>query len=272
MIPGPERRTSGTEATLGAFGEFTRQTLVPILLYKSIFTGEWFNELVRQDPDRATREALVRMSQATLREAIEVLATMRDWESGQGDIDGSVEFLEVVQRRVLRDLMRIKEGSTEVLVLAAMRAPTAATRDRLLYLADLDRQHADALRTLLGANRLGESLDRVPGGGRGISVGAHEGRGDAATLGERVRTLLGVVVEQGDRPTRLVLSHASLRHLRDEHHVAADGTVFGLPVDVDFGWEGECFSIVTDARVGLAEVLSFSQAPRPGRDLVGQGD
>lgn len=266
-MTGPER-SSAPEATLGAFGEFTRQTLVPILLYKSIFVGEWFSEMVSHHAERGTREALTRMGQATLREAIEVVASMRDWDAGQGSAESREAFVSALQRRMLLDLMRLKEGNTEALVLAAMRAPTAPVRDRLLYLADLDRQHADGLRTLLGADRVGEALERTGGDAR--PVGAQSGRGDAATLGANVRAQRDAIVANGDRPVRLVLSQAAMRHLRDEGGVSPSGTVFDLPVDVDFGWEGECFAVHTDARVSLAEILTYSRAPRAGGDLLGE--
>lgn len=264
------QRISEAEVTLSTYSTFTRQALAPILLYKSLFLGDWFHQAVQHSADDSVRRVLTRVSTETLREMIEVLVAMRDWDAGQADPEAAQAFVQELNVRLLQDLLRVKEGGNELVMLAAMRAPTDAVRERLMRLADLDRVHADQLRVLLGARSLLTSIDRASSSGKGAgsaAVGAHSGRDSGRTLGESIQHSLARMHDQGDQPERLVLSHVALRHLRDEGHVKQDGTAFGLSVDVDFGWEGECYSVITSSRVRLAELLTLNQSPK-GEDLL----
>jgi len=239
------------EATLGAYHASSRRTLVPLLAYKGPFLAEWFGEIIRHEEDADVREALAGIARDTLRETIEILATMSAWE--QTRIDPSPEHGRLLQRRAIHDLLRLKEGSSEVVLLTGMQAPTQELRARLVALADRDREHADLLRRLLGSGALASLRARPQGDGQ---LGAHEGRTHGSTLAASVRARVREMEESGVRVDRLVLSAVSLRHLRDEGEVKPDGTALGLPVDVDFGWRGEGFALVTDARASLAEVVS----------------
>lgn len=241
------------ETTLSAYRPTTRQALVPLLAYKAPFVGEWFAALTRHEPDPHVRARLARMNLDTVRETIELLAVVSAWERLPVDDDSLRQHAANVHRRALHDLMRLKEGSAEVVLLTGMVAPTAELRDRLVALADVDRVHADELRELMGAAALAELRGRPEQGG---ALGAHEGRVEGSTLSESVRDRLAQLESAGVRPTRLVVSPTALRHLRDEGVGMPEGIALGLPVDVEFGWRGECFSIQTDARVTLAEIIS----------------
>lgn len=264
------QRISEAEATLSSYSSFTRQTLAPLMLYKSLFLSDWFKQVVQHASDDSMGRALTRMSAETLREMIEVLVAMRDWDAGQADAETAHLFVQDLNMRLLQDLLHLKEGSNELVMLAAMRAPTDDVRNRLMRLADLDRVHADQIRVLLGARTVMTSLDRVaaPSARRETTtLGAHSSRAQGSTLGESIEQHVEVMREQGDSPERLILSHVALRHLRDEKHVQPDGTAFGLPIDIDFGWEGECYTILTSSRVRLAELLTLNKSPK-GEDLL----
>ncbi|HWH08703.1 MAG TPA: hypothetical protein VNX21_05845, partial [Candidatus Thermoplasmatota archaeon] len=153
---------------------------------------------------------------------------------------------------ILRDLLVVKEGNNEAVLYLAMRAPTDELRRKLVRLADRDRVHADVLRALLGA----EVPRDVEADAEGAALGAREARAGGGTLSHSIRQDLQRLQASGCQVVRLVLSPAAMRHLRDEGAIARDGTAFGLPVDVDFGWGGECHAFVTDERVRLSELLS----------------
>lgn len=255
---------------MGAFDTRTRHLLVPMLMYKSVFMGEWFAALVRNERDAAVQAALEHVSRDTLRETLEVLDVMRAWESARVPPEAEDDLIQHLNRRLLQDLMSVKEGNNEVLVMTAMRAPTQALRARLLDLAERDREHADELRVLLGVDALTTSLSGVDGragggrdGGRDDaqrpSLGAAAGRAEGETLGTSIAATVHRLRDAGETPSRLLLSHVALRHLRDEGAISAEGTAFGLPVDVDLGWRGECFAVLTDDRTRLSEILSMSE-------------
>lgn len=250
MDSGP-RRSGVVEAALGGFRGPTRRLLVPLVTYKSVFLGDWFEEVARQERDPATRKALLGIVRDTLVEAIELLETMRAWERGVSP--GNDELASTLQAHALGELVELKQASTEALVLAAMHAPTAELRARLMRLADLDRQHAGIVRALMGVPEFPVQEhardDESP-------LGVQRGRDPKATIARSVERAVQELRARGSTPTRLVVSGATLRHLRDEGVVLGDGTVHGLPVEVDFGWRGDVFAIETDERVRLAELLS----------------
>ena len=265
------------ETTLGAFDTRTRHLLVPMLMYKSVFMGEWFAALVRHERDASVQAALEHVSRDTLRETLEVLDVMRAWEAARVPREAEEDLIHHLNRRLLHDLMSVKEGNNEVLVMAAMRAPTQALRARLLELAERDREHADELRVLLGVDALTTSLRGVNASAGGIhgargddddddtiagraSVGAAAGRAEGETLGATIAATIDELRDAGEAPARILLSHVALRHLRDEGAISPDGTAFELPVDVDLGWRGECFAVVTEDRARLSEILSMSES------------
>lgn len=245
----PTRR-SAAEATLGAFDPPMRDLLVPLLMYKSVFLGEWFVALASHERDVDVREALGSIHRDTLREAIELVEAARAW--GDLPLDaGSLEaVVPVLQRRILQDLLELKEGSTEAVLYAAMRAPTDELRRLLVSLADRDRAHGDVLRALLGTAGAAARREGPE------SPGVREQRAGEGTLSRSIRKDIDGVRQAGHEPVRLVLSAITLRHLRDEQQVSPDGTAFDLPADVDFGWRGESYAIETSERVRLAELLS----------------
>lgn len=247
----PSRR-SAADATLGAFQPPVRDTLVPLLLYKSVFMGDWFEEMLGQERDERVRATLAAVARDTFREAIEVIDTMRAWQGLPTEPDTMEALIQTLQRRILHDLLVFKEGNNEAVLYAAMRAPTDELRRKLVRLADRDRGHADAMRALLGT----EPAPGVGAGPRTGVVGAREGRTPGGTLSASLRADLERFRASGTRVSRLVLSPGALRHLRDENLVQPDATAFGLPVDVDFGWAGEAHAFVTEERVRLAELLS----------------
>lgn len=264
-MPDEGARTDGAEVALGAFSVVTQSTLVGPLLYKSVFLGEWLQAVMRHHPEPSVRDALALMSRETLVEAIGLMTAMRAWDSRPPDDEVVERVVRSMQRQLLHDLLALKEGSNEVIVQLAMVAPTQELRGELLHLADLDRKHADALRVLLGAVASDELVSRralgpdTPPQGQGV----REDRPRERTLSATLKGDLRALQERGVLPARLILSPIALRHLRDEGVVGEDGTVLNLPADVDFGWSGECYAVVTDERVRLAELLSMTEAPEP---------
>ncbi|MEA3200560.1 MAG: hypothetical protein QOE90_1988 [Thermoplasmata archaeon] len=253
-----EQRITEVEATLGGFSPAMRDVLVPLLLYKSHFLGDWFLALARQEPDPAMRGALLQVSRDTLREALEMLGVAKTWEGTRPDPARFEALARELQRRAMEDMLALKEGNTEAVVMAAMQAPTPPLREALMKLADRDRMHADELRTLIGANTVAESMLRR---GRDEGArGAHEGRAPGRTLSATVHASLERLAATGATPRRLVVSHGALRHLRDEGVVMPDATVYGLSVEVDFAWGDECFAISTSDRVSLAEIMAGGES------------
>lgn len=243
-------RRSVAEATLSAFEPPTREALVPILLYKSVFLGDWFEALVAREPDLDVRAALAAIARDTFRETIEFIDTMRPWRDIPHDPAVLEETTPVLQRRLVHDLLHLKEGNNEAMLYLAMRAPTDELRRKLVRLADRDREHANALRSLLGTQL---PADPAPDDG---AIGARERRAAAGTLLASVKADLARFQAANAQVMRLVLSPGALRHLRDEGVVERDGTALGIPVDVDFAWSGESHSFLTDERVRLSELLS----------------
>lgn len=228
-----------------------------LLLYPSVFRGPSFDRLVRQQDDPHVEEALRTVAQESEAQAGAALDAVRRWSGTPGDVHAALGKL---RANVLEDLLRIKEASSEAFLLVAMNAPTNPLREAFVDLADLDRRHADALRELLGRHRGAHRLDEPPRPQSGGALGAHDHRASNASLAQTIHRAVDELRADGQRPHCITLSPVALRHAHDEGVVRAeDGTAFGLPVEVDFGWRGECFSIQTDDRVRLADLVAASR-------------
>lgn len=231
-----------------------RDLLRELLLHKSIFVAESFVTLAtRGDADQDRQ--FQRVFDETVQEGIDAGRRLEEWNRLPHDPDALDALSRQVRTRLLEALIVLKELSTEAFLATAMAAPTSALRDDLVRLADIDRQHADDLRVIVGAPTVGEKLRAEDARDAGGTFGAHAGRIAGGTLGRSVQQTLQQLRASGVDPARLLLSAASLRHLRDEGHVV-DNQAFGLPIDVDLGWGGETFAVVTRERVSLAEILT----------------
>lgn len=229
-----------------------------LLVYKALLQDEWLNALARHAADPAEASVIEKLHRDARGEAQGVLDAMAAWGATGAS---SPEAAARLRTRMLTDLLYLKESTTEAVLLAGMRAPTNALRLEFVRLADIDRQHADALRALLGTPSVHSFQDAT--GTEGESVGAYGGRGDAASFSQRVSRAVADLRADGQDPCGLVFSAVALRHARDEGLLGRDdGTALGLPVDVDFGWRGECFCVQTRERVTLAEIIAERSAGR----------
>lgn len=250
----------GAHETMGRLSHSLRSICVDLILYKALFMGEWFENLAAQQEDESVGRVLRAMSRETVDQAEAALGKLEAWNRVPASADGLDELVRDLQTRLLQDLLVLKEGSTEVFLTAAMRAPTRALRDALVKLADVDRQHADRLRILLGTEPVEERVERGFEERGGEAVGAHGSREPHPSLAASVQTVLRTLRSERQEPSRIILSASALRHARDEGALdAQEGTAFGLPVDVDFGWRGECFAVLTRERASLAEVIAASR-------------
>lgn len=254
-VPTGERE-GAVEATVGAFPPPVRDLLVPLMMYKSTFLGDGFSTLVRNERDADARRTLQRIILDTLQEAIQLLDAMREWQKHPPEDDTAEELVVSLHRRAIEDLMVLKEGSAEAVILMAMSAPTAELRDRLHALADIDRKHTERLRALLGGKSLPQRLAAAERKEGRPPLGAHVGRRGSATLAMSIQTSLAAFQERGIEVARVVVSSEAHRHLRDERVLEPSGRVFGLGLDVDFGWEGECYALITRERMRLAAVIA----------------
>lgn len=229
-----------------------------LLLYQAIFRGAWFDRLARQqgDPHVAERLRSIRLESEELARA--ALDALRLWKDTPSDVHAALGRL---RANLLDDLLRLKEASSEAFLLVGMNAPTNPLREAFVDLAEGDRRHADALRELLGRHRVAHRLDEPPRPHQGEAVGAHDRRSTDASLAQSLQRALDALRADGQRPICVVLSPVALRHARDEGIVRAEeGTLFGLPVEIDFGWRGECFAVHTDDRIRLADLVAASRA------------
>lgn len=232
-----------------------RDVAIHILVLKSVFAGASFRAFAAGQADAGVRAVLLKAAQETREEAAGALAALEDWARFRLDEALVARAAETTRARLLGDLLRLKEVSTEAALAAAAHAPTEALRRELVRLADLDRKHADEMRPLLGARTIEECVQReVPAS---EPLGAHAGREPGSSLAKSIENALTRLRRAGEDAARIVVSGNALRHLRDEGAIdARHGTAFGLPVDVDFGWSDECFAFVTKGRVSLAEIIT----------------
>lgn len=247
-------------ALLGGVSDPMRGLLLQLLLYKSIFMGSTFRELAEREEHAPTRDALVQLHAETAAEAAALTLAMRAWDAHPASDEGVASAAAEARMRFIDDLIALKDGVTDLGVSAAMRAPTDDLRRQILALADLDRRHADVLRELRGARTVAEHLAREPPRAD-APVGADRGRAPGEPLARSLERTLDALRSAGSAPTAVVVGPDGLRHLRDEGVVDADtGRIFGLPVEVDMAWRGECFAVETADRIGSAELVAASRA------------
>ena len=251
-------RASGLDAAVGGLAADLALVTRDLLVYHALFQAEWWGALARLSGDAEEARVLGEMHREADAEAGRTVAAMQAWGRTPAPGDDVGARLHV---RMLADLLYVKESTTEALLLAGMRAPTAALRLEFVRLADANRRHADALRGLLGTRSVA-SLQRDGRAGT-EAAGAYEGRADAPSFSHRIRRAVEDLRADGQEPCGLVLSPIALRHARDEGLLGPeDGTALGLPVEVDFGWRGECFCVQTRERATLAELIA-ERSQRP---------
>lgn len=254
-----------TQEVLARLSPDMRDLLRELLLHKSIFVGESFVTLATRENEEEDRK-FRRVFDETVQEGTDACRRLEEWDKLPHDRDKVRTVANDVRKNLLDALIVLKELSTEAFLAAAMAAPSKKLRDEIIGLADIDRQHADDLRAIVGASTVSEKLRAQEARDEGDAYGAHAGRYTEGTLGRSIQKTLQKLAASGIMPARVVLSSTSLRHLRDEGHVH-DNVAFDLPIDVDLGWGGEAFSIVTRERVSLAEILT-SQATATERSGV----
>lgn len=250
-----------SEEALGSLSPPMRDLLLDLLVFKSVFMGRYFRQLGESYPDPEIREAISTLADETTQEALGTVEALQEWDRYPQGAEVAAAGTHGIRARLFQDLIVLKEGSNQVVLAAAMRAPTEELRRRLVDLADIDREHADRLRRLLGLRAVPERLPLLDRGSQGPAVGAHGARIPDASLVRTIEVALQELEGRGVTASRLVLSATGLRHLRDEGGLDTEGgTAFGLAVDVDLGWEGECFAFVTRDRVSLAEFITTMRA------------
>lgn len=232
-----------------------------LLLYKSLFQGADFARMGAAQAREDIAEELLRMSVETEKEWRGTVQALRLWDRMPAGSDLH-ETLAKLQDRTIQDLLTLKENTTEAFLLVGMRAPTDELRRAFVHLADLDRAHADTLRALLGTHRVHHRLVEDAPPRPGVALGAHDRRMPDASLARSLEQVLAELRRDGQMPVRIVLSPVALRHARDEGIIGPqDGTLFELPVDVDFGWRGECFAVRTRDQASLAEIIAARSKP-----------
>lgn len=244
------------ELAIDALSPSMRRLVNALMLYKSMFAGPWFAALEEEDTE--TRAIYRRIMEETTEQARRAFELLHRWD-GASDRGRAEELTEQVLKRLLEDMLSLKTSSTEVFLGVGIASPTEEMRREFLELADIDRQHAEALRKALGA-RLPEDRSASTASIKGYA-GVHAGPFAPGTLSATLRNALEEARAARHEPTRIVISSMALRHLRDEGSVAPrQGDVFGVPVDVDFSWEKESFSITSRARISLAEIVTEMEA------------
>lgn len=238
----------------------TQDLLLQLLLYKTIFMGAPFRALaVREDPPEL-RALLTKLHADSAAEAAGLTLTMRQWDAHPGGTEGISEYAAEVRRRFLIDVIALKESVVDLGLGAAMRAPTKELRDRFLVLNDVDRKHANMLRAHIGARTVAQHLP--PRESEAGSAGAASGREAREPMQAAIRRMLDDLLRRGAMPSVLIVSPDGARHLRDENAIDPDtGRAFGLLVEVDLGWRGDCFAIETLERIGYAELLTAAKSP-----------
>lgn len=240
-----------------------RDLLRELLLHKSIFVGESFVALATKENDEEDRK-FRRVFDETVEQGLDASLRLEEWDNLPHDREKVEAVAKDVRKNLLDALIVLKELSTEAFLAAAMAAPTRALREDIVRLADIDRQHADDLRAIVGTSTVSEKLRAEEARDEGDSYGAHAGRYTEGTLGRSIEKTLQKLAVANVRPVRLVISSTGLRHLRDEGLVH-DNHAFGIAIDVELGWGGEAFAVMTRERVSLAEIYT-SQATNARSD------
>jgi hypothetical protein len=253
---------SSADPTATLFGRLDDAALSPpmrnllnaLLLYKSMFAGPWFTALsVAEDPGTQAVYELIRVETAS--QARRTAETLRRW-GALPPHEGAEDATREVLKRLLEDMLALKKSSTEVFLGAGLSAPTEEMRREFLDLADMDRRHADLLRRMLHVHPPHETDLDAPWAAP-VFDGVQTGPFGPGRLSGKLWDTLEAARGQGHEPSRIVLSGMALRHLRDEGTVAPrQGEIFGLPVDIDFSWRGECFAVTSRERLSLAEIVT----------------
>lgn len=231
-----------------------RRLVNALMLYKSMFAGPWFDALSREEaPDR--KEIYNRIMSETSEQARMAFDLLHRWD-GISEEGKAQRVTDRVLKRLLDDMLSLKKSSTEVFLSAGIDSPTEEMRREFLDLADIDRRHAESLRTALGVSIPDDPATPTQG-----FAGVQSGPFPAGTLSRTIKGALEQARDAGHEPIRIILSSTALRHLRDEGSVVPrQGNIFGLPADVDFSWESEAFSIASRARVSLSEIVTEMEA------------
>lgn len=233
-----------------------RNLLNALLLYKSMFAGPWFAALsLEEDPQmQAAYEGIRSETAHQARRAAEILSR---WDAAAGG-EATEKVTDQVLKRLLADMLELKQSSTEVFLGAGLSSPTDEMRREFLELADVDRRHAEVLRKALGGHSPLSPTDEPHAPvERTRARGVFQGPFARGTISREIRAALDEARAEGHEPSRLVLSQACLRHLRDEGSVAPkQGDIFGIPADIDFSWGDEAFAITSRERLSLAEIVT----------------
>ncbi|MEA3202319.1 MAG: hypothetical protein QOE90_3747 [Thermoplasmata archaeon] len=268
--PRPEDWLGLGDEAIGSLSPPMQDMLRALLLYKSVFVAPWFQALgAEETPEtRAIYESIARETRA---EAMEAASLIRRWDES-ASTGAARDVTEHVLRRLLEDLLELKKSSTEVFLAAGIRSPNEELRRAFLQLASIDQRHANELRAALGVKRPEDHLPESHAAGHS-ATGAHVGPFKPGTLSGAIRRSVEESQAAGHEPSRIVASALALRHLRDEGSVEpAQGTAFGLPVDVDFSWGGECFAVTSRSRLSLAEIAIQMAEDRAADRMPGRAE
>lgn len=259
VVAAPDPHVEISGAIFDGLSETAQEFLLHMLLYKSVFIGATFRTLVQRETDPDLRTRLLRISDESVAEATGVASLVHTWDTRPGVWDHLSATKRMTRAQLLHDLIRLKEGMTETGLAAAMHAPTATLRDRFLKLVDIDRHHADQLREFLGKTTTAAFRAAHEHG-----LGAHDARDRRTSLSGAVKERIEQLAAKGTAGRRLIVSADGLRHLRDELAISEDGRCFGLPIDIDLGWQGDVYAIQTEERLTYAELVVAQRAAAGG--------
>lgn len=246
---------------LDQFEDPTRNLLVQALLYKTVFLAPSFRALAsREEPQ--VRDALLQISHETAAEATALTGLVGAWDREDTSFDAIRRCTHDMRRRLLQDLVGVKEGLTETGLAMAMAQRSAEKREHFLKLVDADRKHGDVLRKLLDTpvtRDFATAIDNAE-----AVLGAHGGRDASTSLSGTIQRRLDAMRKQEFTPSRLVVGPDGARHLRDERVITRKGTAFGLHLDVDMAWQGDAFAIESEERLSYSEIVSAHAAHGDG--------
>lgn len=241
---------------LDQFAGPTRELLVQAVLYKTLFLAPGFRALAELQP-ADVRDTLVRMSEETAAEIPALIMLVQQWEVEEVDAGDFHRVSGEMRKRLLQDLALVKEGLVETGIAMAMCQHSAQKRERFLKIVDIDRQHADHLRQLMGKPVTSEFARAVAEAAP--TSGAYVSRDPARSLSGSIQRRVEEMQQRGFVPSRVVMGPDGARHLRDEGAITENGLVFGLHLDIDMAWKGEVFAIESEERMGYSEILSAAK-------------
>lgn len=243
-----------TEQLLARLSPHMRDLLRELLLHKSLFASESFVSLAMKH-DAEEGRTFRRIFDETVAEGVATSKRLEEWDRTRSDEERVERVAADVRRNLIEALIVLKELSTEAFLAAAMAAPTKELRDELIRLADVDRAHADDLRAVIGVSTIAERLTKEEANPDAGPCGAHGGRYVEGSLGHSIERTIQKLRANHCEPARLILSPTSARHLRDEGRMDQN-MAFGLPIDLDLGWMGETFAVLTRDRATMAEIVT----------------